>query len=817
MRDWPRYTRFCLALLLALITVVAPFATPQAAQQQAGTQPTAAAPDLPTRLAAIEKAVDERRQALGIPGASLVIVKDDKVIYMKGLGLRDLEHRLPVTPDTLFPIGSATKAFTAMAAVMTADDGKLSLDDSPRRFLPDFKLRDPDADAKITIRDLLSHRSGLNRTDLAMVTGVLNREELIRVVGMAKPTAKLGEKFQYQNIMYTAAGEAVARANNTTWDKVIAERIFKPLAMKASVTTDAAMQRSSDFSYGYEYKATTKQTRRLPMREIPAAAPAGAINSNARDMAQWLRLMLGGGVFEGKRLVSEKGFHELVTEQINVAGTVAYGLGWFLRQWDGHQVIEHGGNIDGYNAQVGFMPDQRLGFVLLTNVTASPLVSFTMETVWSNLVGRPGPATTVGNTTVDPKTEAGTYRLAEASLNMEVSFKDRQLVLTVPGQPPYPLENLGGRRYKLGAPAPDGFFATFRPAREKEGETEMYLEQPHGNHVLQRVPPAEMSKANENTNPGPLGELLGSYQSDQGKTVIEIAMVDSKVSLVVPGQPAYPLEEKEKDKLHLGPLPETYWVSVKRDAAGKITGLVVNQPEGQLGFTRLADAKVAISVDDMLVKVIAAYGGEANLRKHHSSVTTITLDFENQGVTGEGVISTRSPNSFGSQITLIALGRKIGTVVNYFDGAGGGQNLSFAPEEIFSGKRLDDLGREADVYGPADWQKNFKQITIKRMMPLAGEDCYVVQMVPEKGNAVTVYISSKTFLVLRRDTVISSDTSGVDLPRSETYSDFRTVDGVVVPFRSVGTDIANGNVITEVKEVKFDVAIPDAVFQKPAR
>src|SRR6202011_851514 len=116
---------------------------------------------------------------------------------------------------------------------------------------------------------------------------------------------KLGKKFQYQNVMYAAAGEVVAKAEDSTWDKVIQTKIFKPLGMKASDTTAAAMQKSRDFSFGYEYNANTKVTRRLPQREIPAAAPAGAINSNARDMAQWLRLMLAGGVVDGKRLVSE--------------------------------------------------------------------------------------------------------------------------------------------------------------------------------------------------------------------------------------------------------------------------------------------------------------------------------------------------------------------------------------------------------------------------------------------------------------------------------------------------------------------------------
>jgi len=217
-----------------------------------------------------------------IPGISLVIVKDDQIIYLKGLGEKDIEKKLPVTPDTRFAIGSASKAFTGMLAVMGADDGKLSLEDSPKKFLPYFTLRDPDAAAKITIRDLLSHRSGLNRTDLGMVTGMLNREELIRVAGMAKPTAKLGEKWQYQNIMYTAAGEAVAQAEHSTWDKLIATRIFKPLGMTNSDTSSIAMQKARDYSFGTSTTPRRKshavcrnaksQQRRPPAQSTPARA-----------------------------------------------------------------------------------------------------------------------------------------------------------------------------------------------------------------------------------------------------------------------------------------------------------------------------------------------------------------------------------------------------------------------------------------------------------------------------------------------------------------------------------------------------------------
>jgi len=712
--------------ILASLVLCSLFFASITAQQPA----PAPATDYTSALAAIEKSLEAKRKELGIPGMSLVIVKDDKVIYLKGLGVKDFEKNIPVTPDTRFAIGSSTKAFTAMLAAMSADDGKLSLDDSPKKFLPYFTLRDPDAAAKITMRDLLSHRSGLNRTDLAMVSGVLNREELIRVAGMAKPTAKLGEKWQYQNVMYAAAGEAVAKAQNSTWDDLIATRIFKPLGMTNSDTRSEEMQKSRDYSFGYEYNPTTKATRRLPQRSITAAAPAGAIDSSARDMAQWVRFMLGKGVFNGKRLVSEKGFEELTRKQINIAGSVDYGLGWFLRQWNGHKVVEHGGNIDGFNAEVAFMPDQNVGFVLLTNVTASSIGPFAMNTIWTNLVGVPSVETAkpAGDPISDPKKEVGKYLMA-AGVSFDVSLKDEKLVLTVPGQPPYPLENLSGRRYKLGEPAPAGFFATFRPANGKETETELYLEQPQGNVVLQKV-------VGEGSKP----------------TIDTAAKTDSSL----------------------------------------------------------------ISVDELLTKIVAAYGGEENLRKHKSLVMLIDVDFDSQGVQAKGSITSRAPNLLASDMTITALGKKLGTVVTYFDGNTGGEMMSFAPEEVYSGKRLEDIKAGSDFYDVLNWKSNYKTLTVKRIGKVGDEDAYVLEKRSDKGSPVIDYISTKSFLLLRRDSVIVSETAGFELPQTQSFSDYRNVDGVMIPFKSVSSNVAQGETVIQITDVKWNVDIPDSVFKKPA-
>ncbi|HEX7955653.1 MAG TPA: serine hydrolase [Pyrinomonadaceae bacterium] len=818
-----RHLSFALAAALLLPHLAALAQTPPA---PARSDTAAAAPaDLAARLAAVEKAVEERRRQLGIPGLSLVIVKDDRVVYMKGLGYKDFERKVAVTPDTLFAIGSSSKAFTAMLVAMAADAGKLSLDDPPKKFLPYFKLQDPEADARITLRDLLSHSSGLNRTDLAWVSGALNREEVIRVASTAKPTAKLREKFQYQNVMYAAAGEIAGRAEGSTWEKLISERILRPLGMKSSNTSVPEMLRAPDHSHGYVYEEATKETRRVPTRDLPQIAPAGAINSSARDMAQWLRLMLGGGAFEGKRLVSEKSFEELVRPQMKVQGSISYGLGWFLRDWKGHRVVEHGGNIDGFNAQVALMPDQRLGFVMLTNVSASPLPASTMNVVWSNLVGDPGaPAAAAAaaasaaasDAASKMENEVGSYRFAEAGFDVTVAFKDGKLTMAVPGQPTYTLLPAGGRRYKFAEI--EGFYASFRPAKENPQETEIYLEQPQGNYTLKKVKAADATTAGASgasaEYAGPLKEVVGSYEAEKEGPPVEVEMRDGKVFLVVPGQPPYPLVERSKDVLGSAALPETYSIVVRRDEAGRVAGLTLKQPGAETPFKRAAEFKADMTVDELMAKVIEAQGGEAALRRHKTLRVVADVDLLHQGVSGEALVYARAPNAYAQEVKLVALGKKIGSFREFFDGAQGGDEGSFMPYNPKTGKELDEVRVASDFYAPLNWKTLFRKAEIKKMAKVGDEDAYVVVLTPERGSAVTQYVSAKTFLLLRQDTLATSDT--ISLPVTETYSDYRSVDGVMIPFRRVSNSQTMGDTVLRVREAAFDVPVPEEAFRPKA-
>jgi CubicO group peptidase (beta-lactamase class C family) len=675
------------------------------------------------RLGAIERSVEAMRKELGIPGLSLVIVKDDHVIYLKGFGLRDVERGLPVTPDTLFSIGSTTKSFTSMLTMISVDERKLSLDDSPRKFLPYFRLRDPAANAKVTIRDLLCHRTGLmGYSDLALATGVLNRQELIQTAGFAKPTAGFREKFQYNNVMFATAGEAVARANLTTWEQLIDALIFKPLGMKQTNTSIAQMQQSPDFSQRYSLPDSTGKNDALPMRDLSAIGPAGSINSNVADLAQWLRLMLGRGIFNGKRIVSKESFAQLWSPQMNVREHVDYGLGWVLADWNGLQLALHNGGSDGFHCLIEMVPNKNIGFALLANAEEESLDAAARRIMWSNLL--------------DIKVENS-------------------------------------------SPAATGDDAS----------------------------PKEVN----------LEELVATYQKPEDASLAEIKIKDGKAVLLMAGEPTYTLVPKSHDEFGVVELPASYSVRVKRDGSGKIAGLILVEPEGTEELKRInKTAKPLVPrmpVKNLMQHMIAAAGGEANLRKHSTMQSSIAVDFENQGVAGYGSISSRAPNSQSSETTLTALGKTIGTTREYFDGREGGEESSFSPAEAWDAATLEVKKIESDFYNQLlNWNGLFKSVKIISMSNIGPERVYVVEKIAANGTSVVDYVSAKSFNLLRRDTIEAPGSDTV----TESFSDFRIVDNVRVPFRTVQHTEEFGDVTIQIKKLRFNVDIAGEVFRAHA-
>jgi CubicO group peptidase (beta-lactamase class C family) len=320
-----------------------------------------------------------------VPGLAIAVIKDDTVVLAKGYGVRKLGEDTPVDEKTLFAVGSTTKAFTAAALAMLVDEGKIKWDDKVTQHLPKFQMYDPYVTREMTIRDLLCHRSGLDRTEAVWYGSAASRDEIIRRLRFIKPASSFRSKFGYQNMMYMVAGQIIPAVTGKSWDDFVKERIFKPLGMTASNSSVTALSGADNVATPH-HKIEDKM-RPIKYRNIDNIGPAGSINSSVVDMAQWVRLHLNEGNREkGKdRLISSGAIQEMHTPQtvlpldgmmaklLPEAHLAAYGLGWMIQDYRGKKLLEHAGGIDGMVAQVSMIPEEKLGVVVLANSDGNQL------------------------------------------------------------------------------------------------------------------------------------------------------------------------------------------------------------------------------------------------------------------------------------------------------------------------------------------------------------------------------------------------------------------------------------------------------------
>lgn len=344
-------------------------------------------------LKGFDSFVESTLKDWNVPGVGIAIVQDGKVILAKGYGYADMDKKRKVDAQTLFAIGSSSKAFTAASVMQLVDEKKLDLDKPIINYLPDFKLYDDYATQHITTRDLLCHRSGLPRHDLAWYGSDASREVLYNRLRYLEPTAELRETWQYQNLMYMTAGYLVGQINDESWEATVKRSIFEPLGMKATNFSVEDTKKNSNHALPYQEKE--EKITLMPFRNLDAVAPAGAINSNAEDMAKWLQMLLNEGNFDGKQILSAASLKEMYKPQMVMPGDISqdeifytsYGLGWMLTAYRGHLRVEHGGNIDGFTSSVCFMPRNGIGVVVMANMNGTAFNQIIRNNVIDRLLG----------------------------------------------------------------------------------------------------------------------------------------------------------------------------------------------------------------------------------------------------------------------------------------------------------------------------------------------------------------------------------------------------------------------------------------------
>ncbi len=571
--------------------------------------PRARAQEAP--LQGFDEYVNKALKDWEVPGVGIAVVKGDKVVLAKGYGARKLGDPAPVDEHTIFAIGSSSKAFTAAALAMLVDEGKIKWDDPVTKYLPGFELYDPYASKEMTVRDLLCHRSGLERGDLMWYGSEYGRDEIIRRVRFLKPSWSFRSRFGYQNIMYLTAGQIIPAVTGKSWDDFIKERFFKPLGMTTSNTSVNDLKSSNNVAT--PHAKIEEKVVAIPWRNIDNIAPAGSINSNVAEMAAWVRLQLNDGEFGGQRLLSSGAIKETQKSHTVVpyevpwtllfpeAHFLNYGLGWFLSDYRGRKVVEHGGNIDGMSAMVALIPEEKLGLVVLTNLGGSELRTALKLRIFDAFLGGEAKDWSAIHLKTMKSFEAQ-GKAAEKKLNDE-RIKDTK--------PSLPLDKYAGTyqdemygdvkveqdesgklvvRYGRAFTGDlehwhyDTFQATWRDRTlgkslltftlNAQGKVESVKIQ--NLTEFKRAPDKAPAAAGVTLGEADLKKFTGRYELKSPPLEMSVELVGGKLKAVIPGQPVASLTPVSADRFTVEGAPAPAFVQFKL-VEGKVSSLTIEQ------------------------------------------------------------------------------------------------------------------------------------------------------------------------------------------------------------------------------------------------
>ncbi len=570
------------------------------------------------RFAGLDTTFEKILKEWHAAGFAVAVVEKDKVVYAKGFGFKDYDKKIPVTPNTLFAIGSCTKAFTSSMIGLLQKNGKLELDKPARNYLTDLKFYNDGMNNTILVRDLMRHSTGLPRHDYSWYGfPTSSRDSLLKRIQYMEPSFGVREKWQYNNFMFLLQGLIAEKLTGKSWEENIRENIFKPLGMTNSVFSIKDMEKSSDASLGYGIKKDSI-IKKLDYYNIDAMGPAGSINSNVLEMANWVSTWINGGKFNGKEILPASYVNEAMSSQMVVgAGSPTkekpdvhfanYGFGWMLASYKGHYRVEHGGNIDGFSASTCFFPSDSLGIVVLTNQNGSSVTSIVRNLLADRLLKLP-----YFDWSADIKktSEKAKATAKEAEKNITSSRKSNTALS-------HPFKDFAGLYSHPGY----GTMEVFEKSDSlfaKMGKDIIWLNQYHYDifepfdkdpkdgidtadhsglrlqfHMNEAGDINAMSMALEPTlaplkfvrSPKPkeitaeeLKKYIGDY--DLGPALAKVYVKDNKTLFVsVPGQPEYELISIDKHKFSLKIL-NGYSVLFDVNEKGESTGLTFIQPNG---------------------------------------------------------------------------------------------------------------------------------------------------------------------------------------------------------------------------------------------
>jgi len=782
-----------LVLLVFLIAIILPnYAAPAA---------PAVAPELQQRLDLLVEQLEQQRQTHHVAGMAIAVVKDDEVILTRGFGVANVEKETPVTPETIFAIGSSTKAFTATLVGILVDEGKMDWDDPVTKYLPYFQMdiASTDESDEVTLRDVLSHRTGFTRMSLLFASGEIPREEVLLDATKAEPYASFRERFYYSNVMYMSAGVAASKAAGTDWDTLVAERIFEPLGMSSTTTSVIQAEKDSRLASGYLWDEDLQAYEYKPMRDVDNIGPSGSINSNVLDMAQWLRLQLNLGEFEGDRLISETNLRETWTTQIDIAENVGYGMGWMIREWEGQPVIEHGGNVGGFSAQVAMLPESDLGFVLLTNASASPLPPQAINMVWDTLLGE---EPTGADATEDYEPYVGKYIANFGQFKntvFTVLVQNDRLAIDVPDQQVFELKEPDEEGKWYFVISSDIAVSFERDENDDVVGMKMYqagmtFDLPReGVEIAPEIPLEELQK------------YLGSYRFEELQVTVEVLIQNNRLAIDVPGQMVYELYPPDENDRWVFRATLEISVSFNETPAGQVDSLTMYQAGQEFILPQIESKSLPTVAEIMTLR--DAEGSEAALAAMVNYRIDSSVYSAQSGVNGTVSIYVAGPDKYRVDADYGKYGYSH-TAVN---GDHAWVESSFGPFKELRGQLLEQVKRGHPNVMTGDWRDYFDSINVVRADMLDDKEVYVMELKVGDLPVMTVYVDAVTGDMLLSETV-SIQEGGIGIPVTTRFEDFREVYGIRVPARSIASNEQTGRTIIEDETISTNIQLEDDFF-----
>jgi len=571
---------------------------------------------LSNRLAGFDAQIEEVMTDWRVPGVAIAVVTDTSVVWSRGFGERNRETGDPVTDQTLFAIGSTTKAFTAAGLGLLHDDGRLDWSTPVRDYLPGFRMHDDFATEEMTAVDLLTHRSGLPRHDLLWYATDFSRESLFARLRHLEPNASFRSTFQYQNLMYMTAGYLAGEISGMGWERFTRQRLLDPLGMSRSTFSVDSMQTTAD--YARPYGGGRDTTLAVDYRPLDDIGPAGSINSSVSEMTAWVQLFLNDGRHEDAQLIDSTTVAELTRPRIvlddirpfmpDTNGSLLYALGWLQETHGGERLLWHSGGIDGFSAMVGMMPEQDVGWVILTNKGGSPAPSILLYELADRVLDRDGedwnerirsfyaeqdsePDTAETDTTAADTTEATDEE--KSAPGPSHSLEDYVAEYTNPGYGTFTVtmegDSLAGRYGRFSSTLRHRQYDVFEMHPEVGGsETTIpvHFQMDMDGSIDEAALPLESSVdpiAFARTADPSLttADYLQTFTGDytfQGQTLTVRLQGQNTLTLSVPGQPTYTLEPTSENTFSLK--DQTGFRIVFEVREGTPTEMVLHQPNG---------------------------------------------------------------------------------------------------------------------------------------------------------------------------------------------------------------------------------------------